>query len=165
MRHAPWSTVGAVLLALGGAGVQGQDKEGKPGRAEALPAAPGGFDRKRDGIDRGKLETIEYDSKSVGIKRKAQVYTPPGYSKDRKYPVLYLLHGIGGDEREWTRGGAAHVVLDNLIADRKAVPMVVVLPSSEPPAEQKIAALLAHIADKGPLDRTDGERLIDLRAR
>ena len=50
---------------------------------------------------------IEYDSKTVGVKRKAQVYTPPGYSKDKKYPVLYLLHGIGGDEYEWNarRGG------------------------------------------------------------
>ena len=63
------------------------------------------------------------------MKRKAQVYTPPGYSKDQKYPVLYLLHGIGGDEHEWTRGGAADVILDNLYADKKAVPMIVVLPN------------------------------------
>src|SRR5262249_46387203 len=60
---------------------------------------------------------------------KAQVYTPPGYTKDRKYPVLYLLHGIGGDEKEWTRGGVADVVLDNLIADKKSAPMIVVLPN------------------------------------
>jgi enterochelin esterase-like enzyme len=57
------------------------------------------------------------------------VYTPPGYSKDQTYPVLYLLHGIGGTEAEWTRGGAADVILDNLYADKKAVPMVVVLPN------------------------------------
>ena len=63
------------------------------------------------------------------MKRKAQVYTPPGYSKDKKYPVLYLLHGIGGDENEWTRGGVADVILDNLYADKKAVPMIVVLPN------------------------------------
>ncbi len=50
-----------------------------------------------------KLEMIEYDSKTVGTRRKMQVYTPPGYSKDKKYPVLYLLHGIGGDETEWQR--------------------------------------------------------------
>jgi enterochelin esterase-like enzyme len=118
-----------VLLALSRAGVHGQEKPGKQDRAQVLPPAPKGFDVQRDGIERGKLETVEYDSTTVGVKRKAQVYTPPGYSKDRKYPVLYLLHGIGGDEREWTRGGRAHVVLDNLYADKKAVPMIVVLPN------------------------------------
>ena len=96
---------------------------------EKFPAPPEGFDTRRDGIDRGKLETVEYDSTTVGVKRKAQVYTPPGYSKDKKYPVLYLLHGIGGDENEWTRGGAPDVILDNLYADKKAVPMIVVLPN------------------------------------
>jgi enterochelin esterase-like enzyme len=98
-------------------------------KAAKFPAPPRGFDARRDGIDRGKLETVEYDSKTVGAKRKAQVYTPPGYSADRKYPVLYLLHGIGGDEHEWTRGGRANVILDNLYADKKAVPMIVVLPN------------------------------------
>src|SRR5262245_30085541 len=98
-------------------------------KVEKFPAPPRGFDARRGGIDRGKLETVEYDSTTVGVKRKAQVYTPPGYSRDQKYPVLYLLHGIGGDEYEWTRGGAAHVILDNLYADRKAVPMIVVLPN------------------------------------
>src|SRR5262245_56921066 len=98
-------------------------------KAEKFPAPPKGFDAKRDGIDRGKLETVEYDSKTVGVKRKAQVYTPPGYSKDKKYPVLYLLRGIGGDEKEWTRGGVANVILDNLYADKKLVPMIVVLPN------------------------------------
>jgi enterochelin esterase-like enzyme len=105
----------------------GADKEG--GKAAKFAAPPKGFDARRDGVARGKLETVEYDSKTVGVKRKAQVYTPPGYSKDKKYPVLYLLHGIGGDEREWTRGGRAEVILDNLYADKKAVPMIVVLPN------------------------------------
>src|SRR6516162_10415436 len=96
----------------------------KDDKAEKFPAPPKGFDARRDGIDHGKLETVEYDSTTVGVKRKAQVYTPPGYSKDNKYPVLYLLHGIGGDENEWTRGGSANVILDNLYADKKAVPMI-----------------------------------------
>src|SRR5262249_50655408 len=94
-----------------------------------LTEAPKGFDARRDGIDCGKLETVEYDSKTVGAKRKARVYTPPGYSKDKKYPVLYLLHGIGGEENEWTRGGSPHVNLDNLYADKKIVPMIVVMPN------------------------------------
>src|SRR5581483_8176902 len=97
--------------------------------AEKFPAPPQGFDARRDGIDHGKLETVEYDSTTVGAKRKAQVYTPPGYSTDTKYPVLYLLHGIGGDENEWPRGGAPDVILDNLYADGRAVPMVVVMPN------------------------------------
>jgi enterochelin esterase-like enzyme len=98
-------------------------------KAEKFPAPPADFDKKRDGIDRGKLETVEYDSATVGVKRKARVYTPPGYATDKKYPVLYLLHGIGGDENEWPRGGAPDVILDNLYADRRAVPMIVVMPN------------------------------------
>jgi enterochelin esterase-like enzyme len=98
-------------------------------KADKYPAPPAGFDTRRDGPDRGKQETVEYDSTTVGAKRKARVYTPPGYAKDKKYPVLYLLHGIGGDENEWPRGGAPDVILDNLYADQKAVPMVVVMPN------------------------------------
>ncbi len=94
-----------------------------------FPAPPQGFDVRRDGIGHGKLETVEYDSTTVGAKRKAQVYTPPGYARDQKYPVLYLLHGIGGTEMEWTRGGAANVILDNLLAEKKIVPPIVVMPN------------------------------------
>jgi enterochelin esterase-like enzyme len=126
MRCARWLTGCVLFLVLCVPGV-GQD-QGKSDEKK-LTSAPAGFDARRDGIERGKLETIEYDSTTVGVKRKAQVYTPPGYSKDRKYPVLYLLHGIGGDENEWTRGGVANVVLDNLYADKKVVPMIVVIPN------------------------------------
>jgi enterochelin esterase-like enzyme len=101
----------------------------KPDDKPAFPNAPEGFDKAREGIAHGKLEMVEYDSKSVGNKRKALVYTPPGYSADTKYPVLYLLHGIGGDEEEWRHGGHPEVILDNLIADKKAVPMIIVMPN------------------------------------
>jgi enterochelin esterase-like enzyme len=57
------------------------------------------------------------------------VYTPPDYSTDKKYPVLYLLHGIGGDETEWRRFASPEILLDNLIADGKAVPMIIVMPN------------------------------------
>ena len=77
----------------------------------------------------GKLEMVSYDSKSVGTTRKMQVYTPPGYSAEKKYPVLYLLHGIGGDETEWQRFAHPNLLLDNLIAEGKAVPMIVVMPN------------------------------------
>jgi enterochelin esterase-like enzyme len=83
----------------------------------------------RDNIPHGQLEMIEYDSNTVGTKRRMQVYTPPGYTKDKKYPVLYLLHGIGGDETEWQRFVAPNILLDNLIADGKAVPMIIVMPN------------------------------------
>lgn len=108
-----------------------------PDDKPAFPDAPAGFDQPRDGIAHGKLEMIEYDSKSVGTRRKALVYTPPGYSADQKYPVLYLLHGIGGDEDEWRRGGQPNVILDNLLADKKAVPMIVVMPNGRAQADDR----------------------------
>ncbi|HEY1174244.1 MAG TPA: alpha/beta hydrolase-fold protein [Verrucomicrobiae bacterium] len=95
----------------------------------AFPVPPAGFDKKREGIPHGKLEMIEYDSKTVGTKRKLNVYTPPGYTKEKKYPVLYLLHGIGGDETEWARFASPDILLDNLIADGKAQPMIIVMPN------------------------------------
>jgi enterochelin esterase-like enzyme len=92
-----------------------------------LAPAPKGFDARREGVERGKVETVEYDSKTVGAKRKMVVYLPPGYSKDTKYPVFYLLHGAGDDETGWQKKGAAPAILDNLYADKKLVPMIVVL--------------------------------------
>ena len=91
--------------------------------------APKGFDIVRPEILHGKIDTISYDSKTVGSKRKALIYTPPAYSKDKKYPVLYLLHGIGGDEKEWLNGGLPQVILDNLYAENKIEPMIVVMPN------------------------------------
>jgi enterochelin esterase-like enzyme len=100
-----------------------------PDDKPAFDEPPAGFNVKRDNIPHGKLELIDYDSKTVGTKRKMQVYTPPGYSTDKKYPVLYLLHGIGGDETEWQRFATPDVLLDNLMADGKAVPMIIVMPN------------------------------------
>ncbi len=100
-----------------------------PDDKPAFAEPPAGFAKKRDSISHGKLEMIEYDSKTVGTKRKMNVYTPPGYSPEKKYPVLFLLHGIGGDETEWERFCTPDVVLDNLIADGKAVPMIIVMPN------------------------------------
>lgn len=88
-----------------------------------------GFDVFRADIPHGKIDTITYESKTVGNTRRALIYTPPGYSKSKKYPVLYLLHGIGGDEKEWFNGGSPQVILDNLYAQGKIVPMIVVLPN------------------------------------
>jgi enterochelin esterase-like enzyme len=114
-----------------------------PDDKPALPPAPAGFDRARDEIAHGKLEMVEYESTTVGNKRKTLVYLPPGYSADTKYPVLYLLHGIGGDEEEWHRGGHPEVILDNLIADKKAVSMIVVLPNGRAQADDRASTGMA----------------------
>ena len=104
-----------------------------PDDKQSVPPAPAGFNRVRPDIEHGKLEKVYYDATAVapGLKRWMEVYTPPGYSTDKKYPVLFLLHGIGGNEiSEWNTGqGAAHIILDNLLADKKIVPMIVVFPN------------------------------------
>ncbi len=111
----------------------------KTGASLVLPNhAPADFIQIRADIPKGKLETITYNSKSIGVDRKAVVYTPPNYDPNQKYPVLYLMHGIGGNETHWTTLCAANKVLDNLIADKKAVPMIIVMPngraSADPPS-------------------------------
>jgi endo-1,4-beta-xylanase len=88
-----------------------------------------GYDVVQTNIPHGKIDTITYKSKTVGTDRRALIYTPPGYAKDIKYPVLYLLHGIGGDEKEWFKNGHPEVILDNLYAENKLEPMIVVLPN------------------------------------
>jgi len=96
---------------------------------EIIKHSPPGFDSLQTDISHGKIDSIMYESKTVGTKRKAIIYTPPRFSKDKKYPVLYLLHGIGGDEKEWLNGGQPQVILDNLYAEKKIEPMIVVLPN------------------------------------
>ncbi len=111
-----------------GAGFGGPIELG-PEDNQTFPDPPEGIADKRDGIPHGNLEMIEYESTTVGVTRKMNVYTPPGYSEDEKYPVLYLLHGIGGDETEWQRFAQPNHMLDTLIADGKAEPMLVVMPN------------------------------------
>ena len=91
--------------------------------------APKGFDEVKSTIGKGKIDSISYPSKTVGTDRKALIYTPPGFTKSKRYPVLYLLHGIGGDSKEWYKNGAPAVILDNLYADGKLEPMIVVMPN------------------------------------
>lgn len=93
------------------------------------PAPPPGVDEDRQDIPHGLLETIAYDSRTVGTRRNMLVYTPPGYSPNVRYPVVYLLHGIGGDETEWERFAKPNILLDNLLAEKKAVPMIIVMPN------------------------------------
>jgi enterochelin esterase-like enzyme len=82
-------------------------------------------------VPHGKVDIRLYDSKATGTTRRAFVYTPPGYDKSAtKLPVLYLLHGADGDETVWTNLGRMNLILDNLIADKKAAPMIIVSPAA-----------------------------------
>jgi len=81
-------------------------------------------------VPHGTVSRFWYDAPALNKKRRMTVYTPPGYESDRKsYPVLYLLHGAGGDEEAWMELGRASQILDNLIARGKAKPMIVVMPN------------------------------------
>jgi enterochelin esterase-like enzyme len=96
-------------------------------RAFAPP--PAGFADAHPGTAQGRAETFTYASVVTGTRRTANVWLPPGYDKSRRYPVLYLLHGIGGNQDEWRGYVRANDVLDNLAADGKVVPMIVVMPN------------------------------------
>jgi enterochelin esterase-like enzyme len=108
-----------------------------PDDKAAFPAAPVGFDVTRVDIAHGKIDSVKYYSNSVGKERRMLVYTPPGYSANKTYPVLYLLHGIGGDEKEWYSFGAPNAILDNLYAQHKLTPMIVVLPNGRAQADDR----------------------------
>ena len=87
----------------------------------------------REANKRGNLEHVWYESPTIGTTRRMFVYTPYGYvGSNQKYPVLYLLHGGGGDEDAWCNMGRACQILDNLIEQGKAVPMIVVMPNGNP---------------------------------
>lgn len=79
-------------------------------------------------VPHGTVSKVWYDSPTLGMRRRMTVYTPAGYEDGTKeYPVLYLLHGMGGDENAWAELGRASQILDNLIAQGKAEPMIVVM--------------------------------------
>lgn len=78
-------------------------------------------------VPHGNVNRVWYDSPTLGTKRRMTIYTPPTYEEGGKYPVLYLLHGAGGDEEAWPALGRQAQILDNLIASGKAKPMIVVM--------------------------------------
>lgn len=82
-------------------------------------------------IPHGELRSVNYFSKTTGSWRKINIYTPPGYDQDQSvhYPVLYIQHGGGEDERGWAEQGKTSIILDNLIAEGKAKPMIVAIPN------------------------------------
>ena len=103
----------------------------------AFAAPPTGFADPAPASAQGRVEPFSYQSAVTGTRRSANVYLPAGYSAQRRYPVLYLLHGIGGNPDEWTGYVRAPAVLDRLIADGKALPMIVVMPNGRALADDR----------------------------
>jgi enterochelin esterase family protein len=99
-----------------------------------VPGPDGAFQAYDRSIPHGAVAEVEYWSTSLGAKRRAHIYTPPGYMKNStRYPVLYLVHGAGDSDNSWTSVGHANYILDNLIAAGKARPMIVVMPFGHTP--------------------------------
>ena len=99
-------------------------------------------------VPHGDVRMLMYESKTMGVTRWLWVYTPPGYDRSNaRYPALYLLHGNGETQTGWVMNGRANIILDNAIAEAKALPMVVVMPQGH--------ALQG--ANVGPLVRIQGE--------
>jgi enterochelin esterase family protein len=108
------------------------------GTAKNLVLIPGGepmFFQEQQ-VSHGTVHVHRYPSKSLGVTRGLYVYTPPGYeeSSQTRYPVLYLLHGMGDTEDAWTVVGRANVIVDNLLAQNKARPLVIVMPYGHTPS-------------------------------
>jgi enterochelin esterase-like enzyme len=100
------------------------------GNVWSLVRVPGSSFMDTTDVPHGSVARITYKSMTVGKNRRAHVYTPPGYeTSTEKYPVFYLLHGAGDCDDSWTSVGRAHDILDNLIAAKKAKPMIVVMPA------------------------------------
>ena len=98
-----------------------------------VPGIGSGFFAARD-VPHGTVSTVWYQSSALGVQRRMQIYTPPGYAiSGARYPVFYLLHGAGDDDQAWLMAGRANFILDNLIAAGKAKPMIVVMPAGHTP--------------------------------
>jgi Putative esterase/Carbohydrate-binding module 48 (Isoamylase N-terminal domain) len=105
-------------------------------------------------VPHGAVHVNYYDSKSLGVTRRIDIYTPPGYESSRaSYPVLYLLHGSGDTEAGWTTIGRANLILDNLIADGKARPMIVVMPYGRAREDVYLSPFAAANTDPGAFEK------------
>jgi enterochelin esterase-like enzyme len=137
-----------------------------PDDKPAWDEPPIGFDQPRPDIAHGEIETVEYDSKTVGTRRKLLVYTPPNYQPSLEYNTLYLLHGISGDETEWQRIAAVEHVLDNLWDDGEMQPMIVVMPNGRAAPNDDGADgdgdVLSALAHPEAFDKFTDELLTDI---
>lgn len=111
-----------ILFVLPISGILAQPNEG------SQPAVTPAYMEMRN-VPHGAVQELNYQSESLDKAREALVYLPPGYdASSTSYPVLYLLHGAGGDEKTWVERQQANVILDNLIAEGRLDPLVVVMP-------------------------------------
>lgn len=100
-------------------------------------------------VPHGEVRAVWYDSPALNMKRRMMIYLPPEYEQNRqKYPVLYLLHGSGGDETVWLEQGRAAQILDNLIASGKAEPMIVVMPNGN--VDERAASNMSELGNVQP---------------
>lgn len=111
-------------------------------------------------VAHGNMAQVWYDSPSLGLARRMTIYTPAGYDKGKKYPVLYLLHGAGGDEEAWPTLGRTQQIMDNLIALGKAEPMIVVMPNGN--ASDDASPLLSGLSKKEKPKATFEEAFDDI---
>lgn len=120
--------LGACALLVATPVVLAQRAGGPAGRG-APPPAPAPF--QPTNVPHGTVAAVWYPSPVTKAERRMMVYTPPGYeTSSARYPVLYLFHGGGGNEDNWFDSGLAHVALDNLIAEGRIKPMIVVTPNA-----------------------------------
>jgi enterochelin esterase-like enzyme len=122
------------------------NRQGSRGYVEVLgPPGHPRHDEWRD-VPHGTVTIHWYSSKATGARRRVHVYAPPGYTQEtsKRYPVLYLLHGAGDNDSHWSLLGRANVIADNLLADGRAVPMLIVMPDG-------------HVADRSR-ERDAGNR-------
>jgi enterochelin esterase-like enzyme len=103
-----------------------------------VPGKEADFEANRN-VPHGDIRQVWYQSSTLDAQRRMQVYTPPGYDGSReRYPVLYLLHGGGDEDSGWSTVGRAGFILDNLLADKKAKPMIVVMPNGSLPRPRNL---------------------------
>ena len=105
-----------------------------------LPGPDAAFQDQRP-VPHGEIRKVWYTSTTLGGERRMHIYVPPGYDKSTtRYPVLYLLHGGGDEDSGWSTIGRAGFILDNLLADKKATPMLVVMPNGSLPRPANLPA-------------------------
>ncbi|HLJ94752.1 MAG TPA: alpha/beta hydrolase-fold protein [Gemmataceae bacterium] len=127
-----------------------------------LPGPEAEFEALRN-VPHGEIREVWYSSSTLGMQRRMHIYTPPGYdsSKDR-YPVFYLLHGGGDEDSGWSTVGRAGFILDNLLAEHKAKPMLIVMPNGSLPRPTTSGTAAAGGAAAAAQDRFTHELLDDI---
>src|SRR6266568_2016567 len=105
-----------------------------------VPGEEAAFEENQS-VPHGEIRMVWYPSSTLGMQRRMHVYTPPGYDRSSaRYPVFYLLHGGGDDDSGWSTIGRAGFIMDNLLAAKKAKPMIVVMPNGSMPRPANAAA-------------------------